>query len=276
MLNQRMRNGRLTWVRGCWACVLGAAALGVAGGCPPGQIERNPFVTLAEEYGVPGTGDDAGGGGQGGGQAAETRFRRSMTVTFINNHPDAELHTSFVAWVDVGSLRSADDQDALLRDGYVQLRREVRIGSVYTLPIGTFVYNGPGTAGATSISLGPTMADSPLPNTKSIELITPDVILVFSQPPVSCDSVAFSYQRDGEVVFEDDGNPSRRTFAEGGLKTLAQVDVYECDPLRPGLFLKRGGGGRQPNEYFEGENATFTFERLPDANGDFANVTIGG
>jgi hypothetical protein len=61
----------------------------------------------------------------------------------------------------------------------------------------------------------------------------------------------------------------------GGLKTLAQVDVYQCDPLRPGLFIKLGGGARQPDEYFEGEDVTFDFFDVPDADGKFAHVTIG-
>jgi hypothetical protein len=249
-------------------------ALLAAAGCPVTTSQRNAFVTLAEEFGVPSTGTtDRGGGATGAGTS--DMFRRTMSVSFANTHPTADVETSFVAWVEISSIRSADQQDALLRDGYVQLTREVSLGTPYTLPPGTFVYNGPGTAGATRVRLGPTQAASQLPTTDVIELITPDVILVFVQPPVSCENVAFQFMREGEVIFEDDNNPSRRTFDEGGFKTLAQVDVYQCDPLRPGLFLKRGGGLRQPNEYFEGESVAYQFNQLPDGDGDFATVAIG-
>ncbi len=244
------------------------------GGCAPLVVsERNAFVPFNELFGAPDRGDGTELG-QAGGVAAEVRFRRSMTVTFVNNHVDADLDTSFVAWVETGSIRDADQQDALLRDGYVPLTREVRLGTVLTLPPGTFVYNGSGVAGATRIRLGPTVAASSRPSTDSISLITPDVILVLVQPPTSCESVAFVFSRDGEVVFDDDGFITLRTFAEGGFKTLAQVDAYQCDPLHPGVFLKRGGGTRQSNEYFEGESVTYNFFELPDQNGDFANVTI--
>jgi hypothetical protein len=61
----------------------------------------------------------------------------------------------------------------------------------------------------------------------------------------------------------------------GGFKTLAQVSLYQCNPLQPGLFLHRSGGQDQPNEYYEGQNVTFDFFAAPDANGDCAIVTIG-
>lgn len=254
--------------------VCGSLLLPVAG-CPTTSAgQRNPFVTLAEEFGAPVSGEPQQPGQGGGDQNAGEFFRRDMTVTFANTHVDAELATSMVAWVNVGSIRTADQQDALLRDGYVQLTRETRLGNAFTLPPGTFVYNGAGFAGATLVHLGPTQAATTLAAMREIELITPDVILVFTQPPVSCENVAFSFLRDGEVVFDDDGLITRRTFAEGGFKTLAQVDAYQCFPLRPGLFLKTGGGSREANEYFEGENVTITFNETPDADGNFANVVI--
>ena len=258
------------------ASVTLSAILVLASGCTPVVVtERNAFVPFNDLFGAPDQGDPDETG-QGGGVAAEARFRRSMTVNFVNNHVDADLTTSFVAWVDISSIRDADQQDALLRDGYVPLTREVRLGTVFTLPPGTFVFNGSGVAGATRIRLGPTLAASAIPFTESISLLTPDVVLVLVQPPTSCESVAFVYSRDGEVVFDDDGFLNLRTFAEGGFKTLAQIDAYQCDPLRPGVFLKRGGGGRQPNEFFEGEDVTFNFFEFPDANGDFAIVTVQG
>lgn len=249
-----------------------AAMLTLVAGCVPGSVnERNAFLTLTETFGVPSSDDDQDRGAAGG-VSARTEFRRQMDLTFVNNHPEAALNVSVAAWVKISSIRSADQQDALLTNGYVQLTRQVDLGTVFTLPPGTFVFNGPGAAGATPIRLN--RAANNAPTSETITLTTPDVVLVYSQPPISCDSVAFFYTIDDEVVFEDDGNPSRRVFAETGLKTLVQIDVYQCEPLKPGLFLKTGGGTRAPNEFFEGESATFNFFRFPDDQGNFANVTI--
>jgi hypothetical protein len=199
----------------------------------------------------------------------EEEFRRPITLSFTNNHDSANVETSFAAWVNVSSIRSAEQQDALLRGGYVQLSREIQLGSVFTLVPGTFVYNGAGFAGATPVTLACPLSETADRTTSSeFTLITPDVLLVFSQPPVSCDSVAFVFRS------AISGAATGPSTGSGGFKTYAQVDVYECEPLRPGLFFKSGGGAKQPNEFFEGDSILFEFNQAPDANGDFANVTI--
>jgi len=238
----------------------------------------NPFLTYTEEYGVAGQQEQAVPGGQAGGVGAEETFRRPLTLTFSNTHPAAILDTSFVAWIEISSVRSAGQQDALLANGYTQLTKEVRLGSVFVLPVGTFVFNGPGTAGATPVRLSKAAAaqgtaTGTTPTTATFELISPDKVLMFSQPPVSCDSVAFTYSDPvtGEVL-------SGASTAEGGYKTLAQVDVYECSPLRPGLFFTVAGGIPAPNEFGEGEALTFTFRpppAQPTPHFAFAVVTIG-
>jgi hypothetical protein len=254
------------------------AVLATACGVPVNQA--NPFLTLAETVGIDTSGDEEEDGGGGGGQEGiESTFRRTMTVTFANNHPEADLEVSFVAWVSASNIRSAEQQDALFNGGYVQLTRDTDIGTVFHLPPGTFVYNGPGTAGATPVSLGP--AEAGTATTRGFDVITPDVILAYSQPPVSCDSVAFEYWRDGDVISDDffenePVGPFQGATGEGGYKTLAQVNVYQCDPLKPGLFLQIGGGARDPNEYLEGEDIRLDFNETPDADGNFCIVTIGG
>lgn len=263
-----------------WWAMFGCGLALVISGCAPvgGSTERNPFLILTETFGAPPVGDEESGAG--GGTLVEGEFRGTMNVNFANNHPDADLNVLFAAWVNLNSIRSAEQQDDLLNSGYVQLTREVRLGSVFTLPPGTFVFNGAGVAGATAILLGPTDRATSLPTTQTIELITPDVLLVFSQPPVSCDSVAFFYTVDGDIPTAT-SVPNRGALAlfegatgGGFMKTLAQIDVYQCDPLKPGLFLKLGGGARESNEFFEGEDASWTFNAVPDANGFFANVVI--
>jgi hypothetical protein len=239
-------------------------------GCFPTFDERNAFWTLTETYGT-----TSGAGGVDTGQAAaeaEAEFRRTMTIVFANNHETAQVDASFAAWVYSSSVHSADQQDALLRGGYVQLTREIELGTAFTLPPGTFVYNGPGLAGATPVRLACPLTDTGqgLSIVDGITLITPDVALLFSQPPVSCDSVAFIFGNasiSGDVV-------TGPVTGSGGFKTLAQVNVYECMPLRPGLFLKLGGGARASNEYFEGGNVLFEFNETPDADGNYAIVTI--
>jgi hypothetical protein len=239
-------------------------------GCLPAFQERNAFWTLTETYGtISATGETGGGGGAA---EVEAEFRRTMTITFNNNHPTAQVDASFAAWVYSSSVHSADQQDALFRGGFVQLTHAVELGSAFTLPPGTFVFAGPGLAGALPVRLACPLTETGqgLAITEAITLITPDVLLLFSQPPVSCDSVAFIFGNATAGIPAVTGPVT----ATGGYKTLAQVDVYECMPLRPGLFLKLGGGARAPNEYFEGEDVRFDFNENPDAEGNYAIVTI--
>ncbi len=256
--------------------VLGGLVGLVLASCTPVTQQRNPFLGYTEEYGVAGQ-QQVFEGGAAGGVGTEETFRRPLTLTFINSNGDAIVDTSFVAWVEVSSVRSAGQQDALLQGGFVQLTEEIRLGSAYTLPVGTFVLDGPGTAGATPVTLSRAATTSTTqggtqaltPTTAVFNMITPDKVLVFSQPPVSCDSVAFTFSDPvtGEVL-------SGASPAGGGYKTLAQVDVYECSPLRPGLFFTAVGGTRRPNEFREGDSLTFTFQPTPTAEGAFAVVTV--
>jgi hypothetical protein len=268
--------------RSVWLGSLVVLVLSV--GCAGTSSEINPFITLTDALGVTSTGTtDETGSGQG--LLAQAPFRREMTVTFKNNHPDAELRTSLVAWVSPSSLRSAQQQDALFADGYVQLSSEVRLGTAFTLPVGTFVYNGGGTAGAKSIVLTPAQtttaaqggAQTTTPTTQAYTFITPDAVVVLLEPPVSCDSVAFAYTVNGQpltsVGVAGAVGPYSGATGQGGFKTLAQVNVYQCEPLKPGLFI-RLSGARQPDEFLEGDNITFDFNQNPDANGNFGIVTI--
>lgn len=263
----------------------------VAAGCATSTQNINPFMVFAETFGVGGTDSQGQSGGGGSGATSQVAFRREVTVTFRNNHPSAELNTLFVAWVDISRVRTAEQQDALLAGGYVQLAREVQLGSAFRLPVGTFVYNGGGTAGATSVVLGRAAATQegdtegdaqtgPTSTTLDVTLITPDVILVFSQPPVSCESVAFYYTDGGDPLTATPVGGSEAPFSgstgTGPFKSLAQVNVYTCDPFRPGLFLQLTGGSAATNEYFEGDAITFDFNPIANANGDFCLVTIGG
>ncbi len=250
--------------------------------CTPVTTQRNPFLGYTEEYGVAGQ-TQVTPTGQAGGTAAAGIFRRPLTLTFVNNNADAILDTTFVAWVNVSSVRSASQQDALLGNGYVQLTNEVRLGSAFLLPVGTFVFAGPGTAGATPVHLGkggaaPTTQGTTTATTAgtsvAFDLITPDTVLMFSQPPVSCDSVAFTFS--DPVTDEVLGGSSTMGGAGGGgYKTLAQVQTYDCSPLKPGLFFTSTGGTQNPNEFREGDALTFAFQSQPSAEGDFALVTIG-
>lgn len=263
--------------------VFSYAALAALCGCiGQGVDERNPFLTATETFGASLFADEAEAG-RAAGVGAEAEFRQTMTVTLANLHPQAELNTSFAAWVNPSSIRSADQQDALFAHGYVQLNREVRLGTVFTLVPGTFVYNGPGMAGATTVRLAPTRAaeggiDPTLATLREFEIITPDVILVFSEPPVSCDSVAFFFTVDGDPLTSEGLSGVGNIFAGpssefGGLKTLAQVDAYQCDPLRPGLFFRPGGGALLQSEFFEGQNIRIDFSPVPDDAGFFAFVS---
>jgi len=269
---------RLGWV------ILAAAAV-TMGGCPFGSGQRNPFIPLTEEFGARSlTTADTGTTTGRRGNAATEQFRATMSVTLANLHPDDEVNTSFMAWVLPSSIRSADQQDALLNSNYVQLSSEVKIGTVFTLPPGTFVFNGPGVGGATSIRLAPTrdaavstqLGDPTVttvtttPGTaveRRFDLVTPDAFLVFSQPPVSCESVAFAFTIDGDPVTSTGfggtnifGGPDTTLT---GLKTLSQVDAYQCAPFKPGMFLRIGGGQAGDNEFFEGQGVRFDFLPAP-------------
>jgi hypothetical protein len=277
--------------------------LGALGGCSGLYTIRNPYLSYTEEYGVAGTGAQRASSGAAAGAGTEATFRRSLTLRLRNNNPAAELNTTLLCWVSVSSIRSGEQQDALLRDGYVQLTQEQRIGSVFTLPVGTYVYAGGGSGGAMAVFLGPaqgagtsqgtqgqqqgqttqgsttTTSTTTTPTVSSMTLTTPDVILVFSQPPVSCDGVAFYYTQNGAPLPSSSPGGGTAPFAgsntTGGYKTFAQVDVYQCSPLNPGVFLSQGGSGRQQNEYIEGEDVVFDFMPLADANGNFCTVRFG-
>lgn len=232
--------------------------------------ERNPFLTFTETFSTQSSrNNNSSGGGSGGTTTAA--FRRTMGLTLANNHDTADLNVSVAAWVSPASIRTAEQQDALLSAGYVQLTSELRLGAVFTLVPGTFVLNGPGFAGAIRRTI-------PAGGTAVETIITPDVVLVFSQPPVGCDSEAFTFSVDGEVLNSVPvaGDIFSGSTNAGGRKTYAQINVYQCTPLRPGLFLKIGGGGREQNQFFEGESIRVDFNQVPDAVGNFGIVTIGG
>ena len=266
--------------------VLAALACASLSGCIGQSADtRNPFVTATEQFGNVSSGADGADGG-GSGVAVEGQFRSSMTLTLANNHPFAELNTSFIAWVSPSSIGGQEDEDDLLRGGYVMLDAQIQVGSSLLLVPGTFVYNGPGVGGATAVRLDPARAeigddgsftlDPSLAVTEEFGLITPDGILVYSQPPVSCENVAFFYTVDGDPLTSGYISTVGSVFAgpenAGGLKTLAQVDAYQCDPFKPGLFLRVGGGSRNDNEYFEGEDIRFDFYPA-SVNGWFAEVS---
>jgi hypothetical protein len=262
-------------------------------GCPLSSTtttsgNTNPFLTLTEQQLIESNAATPGGGtSTGGGTAAATVFRRVMTVTFANNNSAADLSFNFLAWVDAGSINTAGQQDALWDSGYIQLTRSLKLGPAYTLAPATFIYSPEGTAAATRVSLlaaaGTTTTDTTTPTTATEtthSLLTPDVILVFLDPPDSCDSTAFEYSDEGDVLtsapFTAIGGVFGGATTTGGFKTLAQINVYQCDPFQPGLFLKHGGGSRSPNQYFEGEDARVEFNRAPDAAGMFALVEFLG
>lgn len=265
------------------ACVVSLISVG---GCPSTGGERSAFQTLTEEFGTASSttsGSSSNSGGSGG-VSLSGKFRSEMTVRFVNHDIDLDVDTKIFAWVEPSSIISFEQQDALIDGGYVQIGRELKLGDAYTLVPGTFVLNGTGYAGATNIRVGP---DSEFVTT----IITPDVLLVADAPPYSCESIAFRFTSDGFLAttftrtVEGEADAAVRTNrfgnaqTDGPLKTLAQMDVYQCSPLQPGLFFRSGGGVRQPNEYFEGESVTFDLFPVPIAVGDTEAagiVTIGG
>jgi len=264
------------------SCVALAAVL--VAGCPVSGTERSAFQTLTEEFGAAAGGStSSSSSGQGGGSAAVAdRFRADMTIRFVNNDPDLDVDTKVYAWVQPSSITSFEQQDALIRGGYIQIGRELPLGDAYKLAPGTFILFGPGYAGATNIRV-------PAGSEDTLTLITPDVLLIADAPPISCESIAFRFTIDGVLATlfstaeEAEGSGFRDNKfgyadSDGPIKTLAQVDVYECSPLQPGLFFKSGGGARNPNEYFEGESVQIDFFSLPITVGDTraaAFITIG-
>lgn len=268
-------------------------AAGALFGCPGIGEQRNPFLTATEEYGSTTGGSDSEGSG-GRGRQVTAAFRQKLTLTMANFHPDAELNVSLAAWVNPSSIRNTDQQDELLENNYYRLDEEIKLGDAFMLVPGTYVYAGPGVAGSTSVRLNraTTVTEQDAANPegesttliqateRSFELVTPDVVLVYSQPPISCDSVAFYFTVDGDPLTSEGLTGVGDIYAGpnspfGGLKTLAQVDVYQCDPLKPGLFFWQGGSARGENEYLEGQNLRFEFYRTPTATGDFCVVTKG-
>lgn len=241
-----------------------------------GDAARDPFLAYVQAFGIPSsTSTDTGTATAGTGTTTDgtlsaATFRRNITLTLTNAHATAEVRTRFIAWVELGSVRSGQEQDALLADGYVQTARPLEIGSAFTLPVGTFIYSGDRTPFPREIALGragSTAGTAGNDPTAEFEFITPDAILIYSQPPVSCDSVAFEFIENGSV-------PLGPATSGGGRKTLAQVNVYQCDPLRPGLFYRATGGAIQANEFQEGASIAFTFSPAPTGTA-FATVTIG-
>ena len=252
----------------------------VLGGCIGSTFQSNPYLTLTETFApTASAGSSAQGSAGTFGTASALTFRLPLNLTFRNNNPSAELNISFIAWVNLSSMRTAEQEDALLRAGYIRLIKEARLGNVFTLPIGTFIYDGGGTAGATTVFLEPNTENNQDTSSKTFSMVSPDAILAFTQPPVSCDSVAFFYTQDGEpltsVPAAGPVGPYQGATLGGGFKTLTQVNVYQCDPFRPGLFLRVGGGVLEDNQFVEGDEITFDFLPVADAQGDFCIVTIG-
>jgi hypothetical protein len=121
--------------------------------------------------------------------------------------------------------------------------------------------------------------DPATPTEVTFEMITPDAILVFSQPPVGCDTPGFFFTLDGlpfDITPEAQnlGAEFGGATGRGPVKTLGQFDAYECDPFRPGLFLRTSGGGQELNEFLEGANVRIDFTRFPDVEENAAFVTI--
>lgn len=243
-----------------------AATAAFVVGCPSSSGESNPFITLSDQFGIVSGNLDTGDSSSGG-QSVDLPFRQSMTLTLWNQNTDVDIETLFMAWVDLSSIRSTEQEDALIASGYTRLTEEVTLGTVFVLPVGTFVYGGPGAYGATPVELG--YAGAPVKaSVLQYQFVTPDVLLVFDSPPVSCDSIAYKH-------IEPRGSVSTGpSTSVGGFKTFAQIDAYQCYPLQPGLFFKSGGGSRQTNEFFEGASVLFQFSPGFDELGNSAFVTI--
>ncbi len=245
------------------------AAITTSFGCLDAGLDDNtqinPFLTLVQQNLLESNAPTTGGGttgGVGSGQAV-TRFRQDVTVTFVNGAIEEELHFNFLAWVNPSSISTAAQQDELFDSGYVQLTEEVEVGAAFILPVGTFVWSRDDSGLAERFVIPPRAealfpADGdPIfrageggesgiadPIEQSVNFITPDVMLVFLNPPVSCESIAFSFSEQEDVTL---------------FGTLARVDAYECAPFQPGLFLQTSGGQTGANQFFEGDEVRFSF-----------------
>ena len=270
----------VAWRRLAATLLIGSA--GIAG-CGLSSSPADPFAIYTDQFGrnLVSTNNQTTSGSSG--SSATTTFRQSMTLTLRNNDDVYDLNAMFAAWVLPNSFTSAEQQDQLLSAGYVQLTSEVKIGSVYTLPAGTFVFNGPGNAGSTSFTVGHGAAATGggvTPASKQFSFPSPDVLLVYLAPPTSCDSPAFVFTESGSIAdvfhFGAEILGGSISTIDGPTKTLSQVDAYECSPFKPGLFLRRGGGSRATNEFFEGNAVIFDFFRVAAVDTTAATVTIGG
>lgn len=268
------------------AVTLVAGVAGIAG-CGLSSAPADPFSIYTDQFGRNLVSNNNQSSSGGSGSSATTTFRQTMTLTLANHDGLYELNSMFAAWVLPNSFTSAEQQDQLLTAGYVQLTSEAKIGSVYTLPAGTFVFNGAGNAGSTNFTIPHGTAASSDPasavTAASIQFSfpSPDVLLVYLAPPTSCDSPAFVFTESGSVadVFHYGAEIYGGSIAtiDGPTKTLSQIDAYQCSPFKPGLFLRKGGGSRADNEFFEGNGVTFDFFRVADPTTQTAAlVTIGG
>jgi hypothetical protein len=271
----------------------GAALLG---GCPGNEATSigNPFATLTDiglvQVNVDNDDTEVPSVGAIEGEDVSRTFRQPMTVTFQNFNTQRELLSNFLAWVEPGSVTTEAQRDALVSSGYVLVEDSIDIGSAFTLVRGTYLYQGTAGANLERIELGEFGATGGIPSERSLTLVTPDVILLALEPPVSCDSVAFRFVDQGDVITETRGDSQADAGAvpDGGIlwanatnvgvnKTLAQVDAYQCSPFRPGLFLRVGGGARDVNEFVEGDEVIFEFYRFPvSAGGETLDFDVNG
>lgn len=277
----------------CFALLLGAGLMQL-GGCPGSdETTINPFSTLVEEglVAVPTTVPDGTPTGSGG-VPIGAAFRPNLSLQISNQGTLGELSTRFVAWVSLSSVPSEFDEDDLVASMYERLAEPLELGAAVTLPAGTWVYNGSGSGPIQTVRLASASADDAglITDTElNIDLLTPDGILFFLAPPESCDSKAFEFLNNGEVVRDpsivttDDGisaAPNLFPIAESplsGIKVLRQIEGYQCDPFRPGLFLFDGAGQLAPNEYLAGDTVQIAFFagfELPSDPGLFATVGV--
>jgi len=238
------------------------------------------FQTYSELFGASASSNDDGGSGGGGGNGSngQATFRQTSDITVANGSPNFELNIRVAAWVYPSSITTAEQQDALINGGYVQLTRETALGSAFLLPPGTFVFSGGGLAGATTLRIEPGAG-----NFETLTMITPDVVLFFMEPPNSCETVGFTFTNEGfpldaQGVTRDGVTAPFAGYTGAtddlGTKHLALINGYQCNPFKPGVYLKTTGGGRQPNEFFEGESIRIDcFTALQDGNA--AILTIG-
>lgn len=248
--------------------ILAALAAGLTlGGCP-GGTSVNPYLTLTESnlINAGATTDADAEAPSGDTVAAGVTFRDDIDITFINHNIEHHLRFNFLAWVAPSSLRSSEQREVLLNSGYTELTAEQRVGVAFTLPPGTYVYRGAGAGGVQRVFLGPAGngADSVNPDTEIATFTTPDGVLIYLDPPDSCHSTAFEFTDQGQVS-GGSGFGYGPSTGSGGRKTLAQFNVYQCDPFKPGLFLKTGGGARADNEFIEGQDFTVHFFQNPIA-----------